>query len=109
MSFKPDAQSICKETEITLNTLKPYEKTIRVIGAQSGLHVVLEINNGMTETELVKQAAANGIEIYSLSRYAISPKPQVPTQIVLGFAGIPEAELDTALLLLLKSWGLKSR
>lgn len=92
-----------RKRDITLKVLKPYQD-IRIIGEQSGLHVVLEVNNGMAESELVQHASNNNIEIYPLSRYALGEKKQNPPQMVLGFAGIPEDELEVAIKKLLKSW-----
>lgn len=92
-----------RKRDITIDVLKPYQD-IRIIGAQSGLHIVLEVTNGMNEKELVQRTINNNIEIYPLSRYALGKKKKTPPQMVLGFAGIPEYELERAIKQLLKSW-----
>ena len=92
----------------TLDILKKYRDTIEVIGEYSGLHLVLAIRNGMTEEELVKNAWRKAsIKIYPLSYYLLDKQEfKGSPKIILGFAGIPEEELETALNLLINSWGL---
>lgn len=42
---------------------------VRVIGQDSGLHVLLRIGNGMTEDELLQAAARAGVKVYPTSNY----------------------------------------
>src|SRR5690606_1396941 len=78
-----------RKLDKTLEILKPYEN-IKVIGEQSGLHIVLEVRNGMTENQLVQQAAKARIQIYPLSSYSLEKRNFEHSMIILGFAGIPE-------------------
>lgn len=83
--------------------LKPYE-WIQIVGERSGLHIVLQIANGMSEHELVQRAEHIDLKIYPLSYYSFKDiKDMLPT-IILGFAGIPEHQLEEALRLLIESW-----
>ncbi|GAJ99630.1 LOW QUALITY PROTEIN: predicted transcriptional regulator of pyridoxine metabolism [Geomicrobium sp. JCM 19055] len=93
-----------RKLDIVLQELKPYEDSLTIIGERSGLHVVLVITNGMTETELVEAALSHQLLVYPLSRYTVSSEPSNPPRIVLGFAGIPEDELKEALQTLLLAW-----
>lgn len=94
-----------RKLERVLASIKPYSSTITVIGEQSGLHVVLAVNNGMTEDALVTKAAAAGFKIYPVSLYSMAKQNLSHPQIILGFAGIPETKLTEALNGLLESWG----
>ncbi|MGM9926433.1 MAG: PLP-dependent aminotransferase family protein [Bacillus sp. (in: firmicutes)] len=87
-----------------IGILKAFSHQITIIGGNSGLHVVLVVNNGMDEEELVQRAEAAGIRVYPLSAYTLVKKENIQPTIVLGFAGIPEDQIDEALHLLLKSW-----
>jgi len=80
------------------------DNTLSVIGEKSGLHIVLSVKNGMTEQQLVQKAADNGIKVYPLSAYKLSKTNEQPPKIILGFAGIPEEKLETAVTTLLNSW-----
>jgi len=90
----------------TLESLKPYKDTVEVIGEHSGLHIVLIVKNGMSENELVQKAREANIQIYPLSYYSLEKQPNNPPTIILGFAGIPEDKINTAIESLVKSWGL---
>ncbi|WP_144460937.1 PLP-dependent aminotransferase family protein [Siminovitchia fortis] len=95
-----------KKLEKTLEVLKPYQKKVEVIGEHSGLHMLLSIKNGMDEEELVKRALEAKVKIHPLSYYTLDKKVEHPPKIILGFAGIPEEELEPAVQLLLESWGI---
>ncbi|WP_019243582.1 MULTISPECIES: MocR-like pyridoxine biosynthesis transcription factor PdxR [Bacillus] len=88
------------------NILKVYNNQISIIGGHSGLHVVLVVNNGMTEKELVERAAAAKLKVYPLSSYMLVKNEDMLPTIVMGFAGIPEEEIEKAIHLLLASWNI---
>jgi len=94
-----------RKLEKVLDLLKPYQDTLTVMGEHSGFHIVLVVNNGMTEEELVQKAAEANIKIYPLSTYSLEKEHEMPPKIVLGFAGIPEGQLDAAIQSLLTCWG----
>ncbi len=93
-----------RKMEKTLGLLKLYKEKLEVVSDLSGFHVVLEIKNGMSEGELLDKAQEAQIKIYPLSTYIMEKKYESSPRIVLGFAGIPERELEEAIKLLLQSW-----
>ncbi|WP_042142026.1 PLP-dependent aminotransferase family protein [Paucisalibacillus sp. EB02] len=95
-----------RKMETTVELLKLYPKKVKVAGDISGFHVVLEVNNGMGEEELVTRAKQQGIKIYPLSTYTMEKQNNTQPRIILGFAGIPETALEEAIKLLLKSWNM---
>ncbi|WP_096271499.1 MocR-like pyridoxine biosynthesis transcription factor PdxR [Paucisalibacillus globulus] len=95
-----------RKMETTVELLKTYDNKIKVAGDISGFHVVLEVNNGMDEEELVKRAKQEGIKIYPLSTYTMDKQNNTQPNIILGFAGIPETKLEEAITSLLKSWNI---
>ncbi|MGM8212256.1 PLP-dependent aminotransferase family protein [Virgibacillus sp. W0430] len=96
-----------RKLEKTLDVLKPYKQTVEVIGEHSGLHIVLNVKNGMQEQELVQNAWKAGIKIHPLSAYLLEKRADPLPKMILGFAGIAEKELEKALTLLLESWGIR--
>lgn len=94
-----------RKLEKVLELLKPHQDKLSIIGEHSGFHIVLVVNNGMSEEKLIQKATEADIKIYPLSTYSLGNKSEKPPQIVLGFAGIPEDELEGAVQLLLKCWG----
>jgi GntR family transcriptional regulator/MocR family aminotransferase len=75
----------------------------------AGLHVTVPVQSVEREHELIAQAAGVGIEINGLSSYwlpATAPS-QIRAGMVLGFAAVPPAAVDTALASLAKAWGTR--
>lgn len=93
-----------RKLEKTLDLLKPYREKVEIIGEHSGLHILLAVKNGMNEQELVKRALEAKIKILPLSSYSLMKKTEFPPKMILGFAGIPEEELEQAITMLLKCW-----
>lgn len=76
-----------------------------ISGAEAGLHLLLHMENGMTENELIEAAAANGVRVYGLSRYYIgSVSACPPATVVLGYAGIPSEQISSAVSALERAW-----
>ncbi|MFS0590159.1 PLP-dependent aminotransferase family protein [Cytobacillus horneckiae] len=96
-----------RKLDIVLGLLKPYEEKVSIIGERSGLHIVLVVENGMDEQSLVNCALNFNLRIYPLSSYSIKENHSLPPRIILGFAGIPENELEQAIFTLLHAWGMK--
>lgn len=93
-----------RKLEKVIQLLKPYEKEFTIIGEQSGLHIVLNVHNGMDEDMLVKKAEEAQLKVYPLSAYSIEKLDKLNPKIILGFAGIPENELKRAIQYLLAAW-----
>ena len=93
-----------RKLEKVIQLLKPYEKEFTIIGEQSGLHIILDVHNGMNEELLVEKAAQAKLKVYPLSAYSIESLDKSAPKIILGFAGIPENKLEHAISLLLEAW-----
>jgi GntR family transcriptional regulator / MocR family aminotransferase len=88
-----------------LSTIDHYLGTkVRVIGQHSGLHIVLEVLNGLSELELIRKAEAKGVKIYSTSQYCIKPETQSAPRVLLGFGELSETELEEGVRLLQEAW-----
>ncbi|TBU72785.1 PLP-dependent aminotransferase family protein [Pseudomonas daroniae] len=78
---------------------------------QAGLHVSVRCESLARERELVAGAAAVGVEINPLSAYWL-PDSNTPQNeragLVLGFAAVPEKDIDDALQALRGAWNLPS-
>ena len=94
--------AVLKDEMISL--LKPYEQEFTIIGEQSGLHIILDVHNGLDEEMLVEKAVQAKLKVYPLSAYSIEKPDKSVPKIILGFAGIPEKKLDQAISLLLEAW-----
>ncbi|TWD47704.1 PLP-dependent aminotransferase family protein [Pseudomonas sp. SJZ131] len=74
----------------------------------AGLHLTVAVESVARERELVAQAAAVGVEINPLSSYWLADSTRPADQragLVLGFAAVPEADIQSALMRLRSAWG----
>lgn len=81
-------------------------KQVKVIGEKSGLHLIIEIQNGMSEEELINTALKTGVKVYPFSIYYDEYEQIKETKILLGYGGLSESEIEEGIRLLKESWGL---
>jgi GntR family transcriptional regulator/MocR family aminotransferase len=74
---------------------------------EAGLHLCVRVDSLARERELISAAAQVGVEISALSSYWL-PDSSTPEDqragLVLGFAAVPEGQIDEALLALRRAW-----
>ena len=76
---------------------------------EAGLHLCVRVETLQREAELVAAALAAGVEVTALSGYWLADSATPPDQragLVLGFAAVPEAQIDAAVQALRKAWSL---
>ncbi len=88
-----------------LNDLRTWGDSVTIFGENSGLHVLMTADNGMTEEKLINVAGKAGVRISGISDYFINRLENYfkPT-VLLGFANLSEKEIGTGLALLKKAW-----
>ena len=74
------------------------------MGANAGLHFLLQVQNGMSEAELIASAKANGICLQGISPYYLKNRTPMEHTILLGFAHHTPEELQQAANLLASIW-----
>ncbi|WP_368297015.1 PLP-dependent aminotransferase family protein [Cytobacillus firmus] len=79
---------------------KYFPPCAEVIGQDSGLHILVRPNNGMTEQELIKKAADAGVKVYPVSQFGMNEGHTI----LLGFALMSEEELEVAVRHLSDAW-----
>ncbi|WP_286230500.1 PLP-dependent aminotransferase family protein [Neobacillus mesonae] len=79
---------------------------VNVIGANSGLHIVLKVKKKIAEEELIRLAMNVGVKVYPLSIYYHESDESLDSRVLLGFGGLSESEIDTGIRLLKEAWGL---
>lgn len=96
-----------RKHEILLGELKQLSGICQITGEHAGVHLLLTFENGRSEEELIRQAAAQRVKVYPLSEYTIgessSLKSRKPT-VILGYATLTEEELKEAVGRLVKAW-----
>ncbi|GGP07198.1 MocR-like pyridoxine biosynthesis transcription factor PdxR [Oceanobacillus neutriphilus] len=85
-----------RKFEFVQQLFEAYKPSIQLLGEQSGLHVVCEVRNGLTEEEIMKRAEQQKIKLYPISYYASKNAVVSHPQFVIGFAGMKEQEIEKA-------------
>lgn len=75
---------------------RPWVK--RILGENSGLHLLAAVRTGMTEEKLTADCRAQGIRMYGLSEYFLSGRPAFPEPVFLfGYGGLSREEIAAGL------------
>lgn len=75
---------------------------VQVNDTTMGLHVILTIQTDLTEDELIKKAADRRLKVYPASIFYEHPANEDRVQLLLGFAGLTEKEIERGLQTLLR-------
>lgn len=94
-----------RKRELLVASIQKINCNIKILGADAGLHLLLQIPNDMTEEQLVATAARVGVRVYKCSAYYIglTDVPNIPT-ILLGYAMITEQDIEASCKLLQQAW-----
>jgi Transcriptional regulators containing a DNA-binding HTH domain and an aminotransferase domain (MocR family) and their eukaryotic orthologs len=101
----------------SIEKLKPY---LQITGTDSGLHLHIKVNNGMSGKDLVESAAREGVKVYSVLDYYFEDdinnvagvellqnqilKDKQENAIVLGYGGFTNEELKDIGVRLVFAW-----
>jgi GntR family transcriptional regulator / MocR family aminotransferase len=73
-------------------------------GKNAGLHVLLELNNGLCEEELIKKAKDYGVKVSPVSIFWMKSDKYTNNMVLLGFGGMSENDIFEGIGLLSKAW-----
>lgn len=94
-----------KKHDILIETITELMcEKVKIYGKNSGLHILLEVNNGLTEKELIEKAKSVGVVVYPVSNYWADPKKYSNNMILIGFSGLSENDIVEGLNLLNTVW-----
>lgn len=94
-----------KKQEILINSITEHlGSNVTIIGADSGLHILIKINTTIKEQELVERALRGGIKINPTSVYWINPVSDGLPIIFIGFAGIKAEDISDGIRALKECW-----
>ncbi|MBT2655784.1 PLP-dependent aminotransferase family protein [Bacillus sp. ISL-18] len=79
---------------------------VRMIGDDSGLHVLVSVQNPMSEKELIEKAREEKVKVYPTSVYYQDLNSNKGPMVLLGFGGLSEHEIEQGILLLKRAWNL---
>lgn len=94
-----------KKREVLTAGILKLGSPMEVVGADAGLHLILRVNNGMNERQLVDTALSAGVRVYGLSKYYLDKEYLSKTpELLLGYATMGEEEITEALEILNRAW-----
>lgn len=93
------------QRQYLLQLLGRFGNGMESIGAAAGHHLTVRVHNGMQEAELCREALAQGVRVYPVSRYFIGAMPPVyESKVLLGFGGLERPALEKGCALLARAW-----
>jgi GntR family transcriptional regulator / MocR family aminotransferase len=73
-------------------------------GKNAGLHILLELNNGLSEEEIIEKAKAYCVLVYPVSIFWLRQDKYPNNMVFLGFGGMTESEITEGINTLSKAW-----
>lgn len=96
-----------KKQQVLSDSISEYfDNEVRMIGEQSGLHILLTFNNDLSESALIHLAAEKGVIVYPTSIYYETVDYDKPATLLLGFGGLSEKEISKGVKLLSEAWNI---
>ena len=94
-----------KKQELLINSITKYlGNDVTIVGADSGLHLLLKVNTQLKEDELIEKALIAGVKVNSTSVNWINPPMDSSPVIFIGFAGINLEDIPNAIKILSECW-----
>lgn len=94
-----------RKHDILINTINEIMgEKVKVHGRNAGLHILLEVLNGMKENELIEKAALVGVKVYPVNIYWGNKDNYSYNMVLMGFSGLSEIEIVEGIQLLYKAW-----
>jgi len=101
--------------KICLSNKKKHDLLVRTIhdlmgdrviihGRNCGLHIMLELTNGLSEAALIKRAENRDVAVYPVSKYWMRPEQYSNNMVLLGFSGINEKDIVRGIRNLYHAW-----
>ncbi len=91
-----------------LQALSPLSERFAISGENAGVHLVLQDREGREEEELTALARREGVRVYGIQSFCLVPKREREQDwkgtVLLGFAGLSEAEIKEGAGRLCKAW-----
>jgi len=94
-----------KKQDLLLSAIaEVFEGKVTVIGAEAGLHILLEVHTSKEEAELIQRAEVAGIRLKNTTHNWINPPKDKDPVIFIGFAGMPLEIIPEGIKALKKCW-----
>lgn len=86
-----------RDTILTCIKKQPSYPNITILEEDAGLHFLIKINTSMSDEELIRNAAKQGIHISCLSQYYTQNDVQNSHTLIINYSGIHAADVEEAI------------
>lgn len=90
--------------DMIISLLKDSKGKITVSGENSGLHIIVTVNNQMSEEKLIARAKEEGVLIHGISQYYIGRNNATKSTVLIGFASLSGEEIATGIAKIRSAW-----
>ncbi|WP_088105636.1 PLP-dependent aminotransferase family protein [Halalkalibacter urbisdiaboli] len=96
-----------KQTTLITEIKRRLGQRVSITGTEAGLHILLEVKNGMCEEELINQALKFKVGVYPVSRHWRGNSNRQLNMVQIGFGGVTEEKIIEGIKRLEKAWFMK--
>ena len=79
-------------------------KRTTVHGKNAGLHILLEVDNDMSEQELIEAARKVKVKVYPVSNYWINVRNYSDNMVLMGYSSLSEEKIVEGISRLSSAW-----
>ncbi|MEL7655248.1 MAG: PLP-dependent aminotransferase family protein [Bacillota bacterium] len=94
-----------KRHDILVNTIiELMGNNVTIHGKNAGLHIILEVHNGLTESQLIEKADAAGVKVYPVSCYYANYHENTNNRVLIGFGSLSAEDIVVGIHQLKSAW-----
>ena len=98
-----------RKLEAVIEVFYEYNHCISITGEQAGMHIMIKAQHELSAKQLSKLALQNGIRISAIEQYLASANSDYDQQLLLGFGGILEDDIEQAIHQLMTCWQINKK
>lgn len=97
-----------RKLQTLTRALLPYAPHVSFSGEEAGMHIIVTVHTDESEKKLSESAKNVGIQIYGLNKYRTTSVIEEPSFLI-GFGGLSEETIRTAIDTLMVAWKIKKQ
>jgi GntR family transcriptional regulator/MocR family aminotransferase len=89
-----------------MNALKQWGDRVKITGENAGHHLLVQLDNGLTEEAMYTRALAQGVRVYPVSPYFIHGAENYKSMVLLGYGSLTDKQIYSGIGILKEAWDL---
>jgi len=91
---------------VLMNALKQWGDRVKITGENAGHHLLVQLDNGLTEEAMYTRALAQGVRVYPVSPYFIHGAENYKSMVLLGYGSLTDKQIYSGIGILKEAWDL---